>query len=451
MKPWKVASLIAAGVVVLFVMIVYYSFSVNPCTHSPSRTADNLLAPVPPKELYDGSELVVIGRITDSASKCEGSQIWTQMQVEVEDSAKNPQGIKVLTAKAYGGTIGNYGLWVEDSPIFKKGDRAFLYLYRDSPSDTVYRVNQYSGVLVLNNDLPDETISANEILRSVRLQSVTTSNTSIIDIPQGSSGKITLSLESFFGYDSPTNVTIFSFTYYNSSTSDSFSTANVTALNNFGISVEPMHTVIVPRPNGSARTEFMISAPDGAVLGRYDIEFSADMEGRYSYLTGGGAYSFVRINVTGDEGFIQQSMEEIPGVSLVIEKYGEREFYQDRKVFLPTELTVTKDDSADWDTLAWPLIGPNHVITRIDTATGDRGSGTVVFDYYESLGIDENLTGLVYDEFMRKRELSPPPATSGRYFGFEWNQTALDGTMASAGKYRVVLTMPVLIDNMNTT
>ncbi len=302
-KRWKIALSVAAGIAALSVItiVLYYSNPINPCAQSSFRTVDNLLAPVTPKELYDGSELVVIGRITDSTAKCEGSQIWTYMQIEVEDSAKNPQGIKTLTGKAFGGTIGNYGSWLEDSPIFKKGDRAFLYLYKDNPSDTVYRVNPYSGVLVLNNTLPDEPLSASKILRSVRLQSVTTGNESVTDIPQGSSRKITLSLVPYFGYDSTTNVTIASFTYYNS-TSDSFNTANVTALNDFGISVEPMHTIIVPQADGT-KTEFRISAAERAVLGRYDIEFSADIESRYSYLAGGTPYTFVRINVTDDESY----------------------------------------------------------------------------------------------------------------------------------------------------
>ncbi|MGI0015313.1 MAG: hypothetical protein ACREBU_18000, partial [Nitrososphaera sp.] len=139
-----------------------------------------------------------------------------------------------------------------------------------------------------------------------------------------------------------------------------------------------------------------------------------------------------------------------PGISLLIEDYGEREFYQDRKVFLPTILAVTKNESLDWKRLAWPSIGPNYVISKIDPAMDNKDGSMLVFDYYRSLGIDANLAGIVYDEFMTKSDLSPPPTTSGRYFGFEWNQTALDGTPANAGRYEVVLTMPVLIDEMTT-
>lgn len=376
------------------------------------------------------------------------------MQVEVDDSAKNPQDIKVLTGKAYGGAIGNYGVSMEDSAIFKKGDRAFLYLYKDEPDDTIYQISPYSGVLSVN-DSPDETISAKEILRTFRLLSATTSNSSTIDISRGSSLETTLTLESFFGYDSPTNVTMSSFTYYNDTLDDNNRTvtleyADISVLKGFGLSVEPPYAVIQPVVNGTTRTQLTISTSREPVLGVYDIVFSAAPADPYSYLAGGVGQTLVRINVTGYAVPIQQSTIQPSGISLVIEKYGEREFYQDRKVFLPTMLAVTKEDSFEWEMLSWPSIGPNYVITKIASVPEDKNDRPVVFDYYKSLGIDETLTGIVYDEFMKKSDLSPPPATSGTYFGFEWNQTALDGPMASAGKYKVVLTMPVLIDDRNT-
>lgn len=455
LKRWKVASSLVAGIAALSVIavVLFYSIPVNPCTPFPFQSADALLVSETAKELYDSSELVVIGRITDSTAKCEGSQIWTHMQIEVEDSAKNPEGIKVLTGKTIGGRIGNYGIWMEDSPIFNKGDRAFLYLYKDNPDDTIYRISPYSGALAVD-DSPDENISAKEILRTFHLQSVTTSNSSTLDISQGSSQETALTIESFFGYDSPTNVTMTSFTYYNDTVNDENETltseyANVSALADFGLSVVPEYTIIQPVVNGTTQMQLAISASDEAVPGVYDIVFSATPEDPYSYLAGGAGQILLRINVTSDAGNIQQSTTEISGISLVIEKYGEREFYQDRKVFLPTMLAITKDDSVDWETLAWPSIGPNYVITRI-AAPESEDDGTVVFDYYESFGIDESLSGIVYDEFMSKRDLSPPPTTSGRYFGFEWNQTALDGITAGTGKYKVVLTMPVLIDEKGT-
>lgn len=299
MKRWKIALSIGIGAVVVSVIVLFYSIPINTCTLFPSRTSSDLMAPVSPKELYDSSELVVIGRITDSAAKCEGSQIWTHMQIEVEDSAKNPQGIKVLTGKAIGGKIGNYGYWAEDSPIFNKGDRAFLYLYKNSSSETVYTISQYSGVL---NDPPDERISAKEILKTYRLQLIENDNSSNIDIQRASSKAITFSLESFFGYSSPTNLTISSFTYYDINRPEPFNTANVTVLREFGLSIEPTYAVITPPANGTGQATFLIGVSETAPLGVYDILLSSAVEDRYSYLAGGVVETFVRFNVTDQHG-----------------------------------------------------------------------------------------------------------------------------------------------------
>ncbi len=436
--------MIAAGIAVLSVVVLSYSIPVNPCSTFSSRTSD-LLAPASPKELYDSAELVVVGKIADSAAKCEGSQVWTHMQIKVEESLKNPQGKTILSAKSYGGTVWNYGVWMEDSPIFKKGDRAFLYLYKDDHADTIYRISPYSGILTFNGS-PDETVSGKEILKGFDLQ-IVKGNTSAIDIARGESTEVILSLESFFGYDHTTNVTISSMTYYNSTTQETFYTPDVPALTEYGISMAPAHALVTPHVNGTAMTAFRISASTTATLGMYDISITGTETEKSSRLNLGTPYTFVRINVT-EADPIQQPTIEPPGVSLVIEEYGEREFYQDRNVFLPTMLEVTKSESLNWQKLSWPSIGPNYVITEIEPA--NNNSEVVVFDYYESLGINGNLTGIVYDEFMLNTDLSPPPATSGRYFGFEWNQTSLDGTKASAGRYEVVLVMPVLIGEMTS-
>ncbi|MGH9878945.1 MAG: hypothetical protein ACRD5H_15050, partial [Nitrososphaerales archaeon] len=323
LKRWKVASWIIAGIAALSVIavVLYYSIPVNPCMpFSSFQNADANLVYKTTKELYDGADLVVIGRITDSAARCEGSQIWTHMQIAVEDSAKNPQNIKTLTGKSYGGRIGNYGVWMEDSPIFNKGDRAFLYLYKEKPDDAIYRISPYSGALSVN-DSPDKNISAKEILRTFRLLSVTTGNSSIVDIQRGNSKETTLTIESFFGYDSPTNVTITSFTYHNDTVNDDNGTstteyADVSSLTGFGLSVESSYTVIQPVVNGTVQTQLTITASNQAAIGVYDIVFSAKPEHPYSYLAGGIGQTLLRINVTGDEGHIQQSVEEIPGVSL---------------------------------------------------------------------------------------------------------------------------------------
>lgn len=145
MKHWMIASSIAAGVVVISVILVYYSIPVNPCSLALFQNADAILAPTTTKELYDNAEVVVLGKITDSSARCEGTQIWTHMQVQVEEYLKNPQESRILTAKSIGGTIGNYGYWMEDSPIYSREDRVLLFLYKQDTEDKIYRISYPTG------------------------------------------------------------------------------------------------------------------------------------------------------------------------------------------------------------------------------------------------------------------------------------------------------------------
>lgn len=125
-------------------------------------------------------------------------------------------------------------------------------------------------------------------------------------------------------------------------------------------------------------------------------------------------------------------------ISVNIEKHGTRDFYQDQKVFLPTNFTLSDSTAfSKGTTIAWPSIGPNYIIS-------ESSSGTTVFDYYASLGIDGELNGIEYDEYVRTEEV-PPSAISGRYFGLEWDQTANNGTRVGPGSYQVFLVMPVTV------
>ncbi len=410
----------------LSVVVLFYSIPVNPCTLLPSQNAD-LLAPATTKELYDSSELVVVGRITDSTAKCEGSQIWTHVQVQVEESLKNPQGIDVLTAKTYGGVMGNYGVSMEDSPIFNKGDRAFLYLYKEKPGDIVYRISPYSGALA------DETITGRDVLRTFHLQLIT-NNTSVIDIPRGTSQEVALSLESFFGYDSPTSVTATSFTYYNGNGTLVLGNADISALRGYGLLLEPADFVVIPQVNGTAQAEFRITVSDNAVLGIYDIALSGAEQDEHSALPK-IINTYARVSIKDSQDNVIPTALE--GVSVNIEKYGRRQFYQDENVVLPTNVTISDASAFGKDAvIAWPSIGPNYIIKS-------ASANEIVFDYYKSLGID--ISQLQFDESVKAGELEPPPAVFGRYFGFEWNQTGLDGTRVEPGTYHVFLTMPLMI------
>lgn len=303
-EHWKLLSVasggtLVIGLIVLFGLVIptYTGQSTNPCSNSPSTAGIQDIAYSTPQERFDNAELVVVGRITNSMARCDGPQIWTYMQVQVEESLKNPQDIRTLTAKSFGGKIGDYGIASSNSPIFSKGDRAFLYLYKESASDDVYVISPFSGALAIN-DSPDESISGKEILETFRLQFVSADNSTTIEIPRGSSREIVLSVESFFGYNTPTNLTTSSFTYYDINRPEPFNTANVTVLKEFGLSMEPTHIVITPPANGTAQGTFLIGASETAPLGVYDMFFSSTEKDSYSYLAGGVVETYLRINVT---------------------------------------------------------------------------------------------------------------------------------------------------------
>lgn len=99
------------------------------------------------KRLYDSADVVATGIITNSSAIMEDSEIWTYLEVKVEEYLKNPQPIGNLTIKSMGGTVGNIGSVAEDSPLFNVGDKVLLILYKESPTDKTYRMSPYSGLL----------------------------------------------------------------------------------------------------------------------------------------------------------------------------------------------------------------------------------------------------------------------------------------------------------------
>jgi len=98
------------------------------------------------KRLYDMADVVATGRIANSSATINDSKIWTYMEVQVKDFLKNPQISRNLTIKSMGGTVGNTSSVVEDSPLFKVGDRVLLFLNKE-PGDMAYRVSPYSGLM----------------------------------------------------------------------------------------------------------------------------------------------------------------------------------------------------------------------------------------------------------------------------------------------------------------
>jgi len=218
----------------------------------------------------------------------------TYMQVEIEESLKNPEKIRTATARAYGGTIGDYSLAAEDTPIFGKGDRVFLYLMEDRTDANVYEMNPFSFDLV-DNGSTDNSVSGKELLQTFRLSSTAT-DTSPLEVQQGTSKEVILTLESYFGYDSPSNLTFSSFGRYDKQ--GVFNSVNITVLNEHGIFMEPSFAVVTPSANGTAQARFLIIASESAVASVYDIHISTADEDKYASLAGGVADTYIRVNVT---------------------------------------------------------------------------------------------------------------------------------------------------------
>lgn len=118
--------------------------------------------------LYDIADVVVTGRIANSSVTINDSKIWTYMNVQVEEYLKNPQTSWNLTIKSMGGTLGNISSVVEDSPLFKEGDRVLLFLNKE-PGEIAYRVSPFSDLL----DNP----STSEMLNYLKTNNANSHNT----------------------------------------------------------------------------------------------------------------------------------------------------------------------------------------------------------------------------------------------------------------------------------
>lgn len=299
MEIWKVGAISLIAAVAVFLAVP--SISNTPLNPRPTENPCAGISPAmaelvsryespTPYERFEAADLVVIGTITDSTARCDGMDVRTYMDIEIEESLKNPQNLSTVTVKMYGGTIGDYSLWVEDQPNFKTGDRVFLYLDED---DDAYGINHYSGVLA-RDGLPDYSVSGEEILETFRLEFNTNGGNSI-DIQPGEDKEVTLNLTSYFGYDSPTHLKVSSFARLTDS--GVFNSANLTRLAEFGLSMEPAERTITPPVNGTGQETYVVKVSENALPGTYYIFVSSAEEDVYSPIAGGLDDNYVSINV----------------------------------------------------------------------------------------------------------------------------------------------------------
>jgi PKD repeat protein/uncharacterized protein (DUF779 family) len=114
-------------VIVLFVLIVAFAFSVN--------GADD---PKATKELTEKAESIVIGKVSAQKSGWNDNhtQIFTTVTISVDEFLKGDDKSKTKTIKIPGGKVGDIGLTVVGAPIFTTGERTLLFLGANSENPT---------------------------------------------------------------------------------------------------------------------------------------------------------------------------------------------------------------------------------------------------------------------------------------------------------------------------
>jgi hypothetical protein len=86
------------------------------------------------EELFNQSDLVVLGEVIGIESRSGGVWgIYTAVSLRVETVYKGVLTSSLIEFNIPGGTIGPFGVLVEDQPTFKVGERALLFLTRNSP------------------------------------------------------------------------------------------------------------------------------------------------------------------------------------------------------------------------------------------------------------------------------------------------------------------------------
>ena len=223
--------------------------------------AEALIAHQTVEQTYKQADVVVIGTITESYP-CQKGEIVTRMTVEVEEYLKNPLDVDKIGLESRGGEIpGIGGTWVEDEKIFDVGDNVLLFLYE--PKGGFYKINPYSTLIV------DDKISGMDLIKGVELRA----DDNRIVLGKGETKSISMVLDSFFGYNKLTPISIAGFTIYDSETGDGTPYENPADLDKFGIHIESV--LITPEVDGSITFDLPIKVDENAKEGKYFVELLA--------------------------------------------------------------------------------------------------------------------------------------------------------------------------------
>jgi len=122
------------------------------------------------EDLTKEADIIVIGDIKEVESRWNfwRTEVHTYSTVSVENYIKGT-GSETLTIITEGGTVGDSGVWVEDTPVFTKNETVLVFLKKAGREFSVAGLVQ--GKYIVENekvrDISDEKVSLKDFLRRV--------------------------------------------------------------------------------------------------------------------------------------------------------------------------------------------------------------------------------------------------------------------------------------------
>jgi hypothetical protein len=103
-------------------------------------------------DLAAGSAGIVQGKVTGVTSQwdTEGKTIFTYVTVAVNLWLKG-SGAKAVTIRIPGGEVGDVGLWVEDTPMFREGQDVITFLEPSSEESAMKVKAMFQGKFTVEN------------------------------------------------------------------------------------------------------------------------------------------------------------------------------------------------------------------------------------------------------------------------------------------------------------
>lgn len=146
-----------------FVLLLFILFAAAPVV-SASMIKISL------EDLSREADVIVIGDIKEGESRWNlwRTMIYTYSTLSVEKYIKGT-GSETLTIITKGGEVGDYGVWVEDVPLFTKNETVLVFLKKEGNEFSVAGWAQ--GKYVVENesvrDISGEKVSLKDFLRRI--------------------------------------------------------------------------------------------------------------------------------------------------------------------------------------------------------------------------------------------------------------------------------------------